>query len=114
MSHVVFGTGAVGLALIDYLAAMGEEVVAVNRSGTARVPSEVKVLAGDAGDAGFATEVTQGATVVSQCLNPPYARWPELFPPMQDAVLAGATAAGGVAGARRGTAGRRPCGFRWP
>ena len=94
MSHVVFGTGAVGLALIDHLASTGEEVVAVNRSGTARVPGEVNIVAGDAADAGFAAEVTQGATIVYQCLNPPYTQWPELFPPMQDAVLAGATAAG--------------------
>ena len=94
MSHVVFGTGAIGLALIDQLAAAGEEVVAVNRSGRAQVPSRVKVVAGDASNPAFAADVTSGAAVVYQCLNPPYTQWPELFPPMQAAVLAAATAAG--------------------
>lgn len=94
MTHVVFGTGAVGLALIDQLAAAGEEVVAVNRSGSARVPSEVKVAAGDAANAAFTAEVSAGAAVVYQCLNPPYTQWPELFPPMQAAVIEGAAAAG--------------------
>lgn len=93
MSHVVFGTGAIGLALIEHLAAAGEEIVAVNRSGTAPVPSGVKVVAGDAANVAFVTDVTSGAAVVYQCLNPPYTRWPELFPPMQAAVLSGATAA---------------------
>jgi len=93
VSHVVFGTGSVGLALIDQLAAAGEEVIAVNRSGNAEVPSRVRVVAGDAANAAFAADVTKGAAVVYQCLNPPYTQWPELFPPMQAAVLAAATAA---------------------
>ena len=36
----------------------------------------------------------EGASVVYQCLNPPYHRWAELFPPLQEAVLDGAAAAG--------------------
>jgi hypothetical protein len=36
--HVVFGTGAIGLAVIDELAARGVGVRAVNRSGRAQVP----------------------------------------------------------------------------
>jgi nucleoside-diphosphate-sugar epimerase len=92
--HVVFGTGAVGLALIDQLAASGEAVVAVNRSGSAQVPKGVEIVAGDAANAAFTADVTQGAKVVYQCLNPPYTKWPELFPPMQEAVLGGAAAAG--------------------
>ena len=94
MAHVVFGTGAVGLAVVEHLVTVGEEVIAVNRRGHADVPAGVKVVAGDASDPLFASEVVWGATVVYQCLNPGYTKWPELFPALQSAVVRGAAAAG--------------------
>ena len=94
MTHVVFGTGPVGLALVEHLAATGQKVTAVNRRGHADVPEGVDVLAGDASDAGFTTEAVRGAAVVYQCLAPPYTKWPELFPPLQAAVAEGASATG--------------------
>ena len=36
--HVVFGTGAIGLATLEALRRRGESVRMVNRSGSARVP----------------------------------------------------------------------------
>jgi nucleoside-diphosphate-sugar epimerase len=93
MTHVVFGTGPVGLALIEHLEAAGEKVTAVNRSGRADVPPGVGLVAGDASDPEFASEVVRGAAVVYQCLNPPYTKWPELFPSLQAAVLKGAVSA---------------------
>jgi len=92
--HVVFGTGAIGLTTIEILAERGTPVRAVSRSGRAAVPDGVEVLAGDATDPAFATEASAGASVVYQCLNPPYTQWPEMFPPLQAAVLEGASAAG--------------------
>ena len=92
--HVVFGSGAIGLTLADELVARGRRVHVVNRSGRAEVPEGVEVLAGDASDAAFATAACEGATVVYQCLNPPYDKWPQLFPPLQAAVLDGAANAG--------------------
>lgn len=92
--HVVFGTGAIGLALIDELAHAGLPARAVNRSGYAPVPDGVEVIGGDASDPVFTTNATAGATVVYQCLNPPYHRWAEQFPPLQDAVVAAARSAG--------------------
>lgn len=94
MSHVVFGTGTVGLALVEHLAARGEPVAAINRRGQAEVPAGVEVVGGDASDPEFAVAVTRTASVVYQCLNPPYNRWPELFPPLQTAVMEGAASAG--------------------
>ena len=85
--HVVFGTGAIGLALIDELAALGVAVRAINRSGHAEVPDGVEVVAGDVSNPAFAARAAVGATVVYQCLNPPYHRWADLFPPLQDAVI---------------------------
>jgi nucleoside-diphosphate-sugar epimerase len=92
--HVVFGTGPVGMATVELLAAGGHRVRAVNRSGRAAVPAGVEVRGGDAADPSFSENAAAGAAVVYQCLNPPYTRWPELFPPLQAGVLDGAAAAG--------------------
>jgi nucleoside-diphosphate-sugar epimerase len=92
--QVVFGTGAIGMAVIEHLAGQGQQVRAVNRSGQAEAPEGVEIVGGDASDPGFATSAAEGATVVYQCLNAPYDQWPELFPSLQAAVLAGAKSAG--------------------
>jgi nucleoside-diphosphate-sugar epimerase len=92
--HVIFGTGAIGLATLDALRRRGETARLVNRSGHARVPDDVEVAGGDARDPAFTTEVTRGAGVVYQTLNPPYAEWTAQFPLLQAGVLAAAEAAG--------------------
>jgi nucleoside-diphosphate-sugar epimerase len=92
--HAVFGTGQIGSLVARRLVDLGLDVVAVNRSGTG-APAGAAVIAGDATDPAFTTEVTRGAAVVYFCLNAPhYDRWPQEFPPMQRGVLAGAAAAG--------------------
>ncbi|MEA1902734.1 MAG: NAD-dependent epimerase/dehydratase family protein [Actinomycetota bacterium] len=92
--HVVFGTGAIGMALIEKLNRSGRSVRAVNRSGRARVPDGVDVVGGDATNTEFAKTASADAGVVYFCLNPPYTQWPTLFPPMQAAVIEGAASAG--------------------
>jgi nucleoside-diphosphate-sugar epimerase len=92
--HVVFGTGQVGRLVVELLVQDGAQVVAVNRTGRASLPG-AEVVAGDATDPAFTTQVTAGADVVYFCLNAVnYARWADEFPPLQSAVLAGAAAAG--------------------
>ncbi len=92
--HVIFGTGAVGMAIMDELVAQGKPVRMVNRSGKAAVPPGVTVLAGDAADVPFTRKAAEGASVVYNALNPAYHQWVELFPKLQAGVLAGAAAAG--------------------
>jgi nucleoside-diphosphate-sugar epimerase len=92
--HVIFGTGAIGLATLDALRRRGERVLMVNRSGTAPVPDDIEILRGDASDPAFATAAAHGAQVVYQTLNPPYHQWVELFPALQASVLAAAQASG--------------------
>jgi nucleoside-diphosphate-sugar epimerase len=92
--HVIFGTGAIGLATHDALRRRGEQVRLVNRSGHARVPDDVEVVAGDARDPAFTRAVAHGAAVVYQTLNPPYHEWTAQFPALQAGVLAAAEAAG--------------------
>jgi nucleoside-diphosphate-sugar epimerase len=91
--HVIFGTGAVGLAVMDELLARGKSVRVVNRSG-GQFPAGVESLRGDATDPDFARRAAAGASVVYNALNPAYYQWPELFPRLQAGVLAGAAAAG--------------------
>jgi nucleoside-diphosphate-sugar epimerase len=92
--HVVFGTGAIGLATFDALRRRGRTVRLVNRSGQARVPDGVEVVGGDASDPAFAAEAARGAAVVYQTLNPPYAQWSTMFPALQSGVLAAAESSG--------------------
>ena len=54
--HVIFGTGAIGLAVLDALRRRGETARLVNRSGHARVPDDVEVVGGDARDPAFTTD----------------------------------------------------------
>jgi nucleoside-diphosphate-sugar epimerase len=93
--HVIFGTGAVGMSVIDELIRRGRRRVRmVNRSGKASVPDGVEVVGGDATVETFAREASEGASVLYFALNPPYDKWPELFPPLQAGVLVGAASAG--------------------
>src|SRR6201989_720203 len=92
--HVIFGTGAVGLATLDALRRRGETARLVNRSGTAPVPDDIEVLGGDASDPAFTTAAARGARVVYQTSPPPSPGWAELSPALQASVLAAAQASG--------------------
>jgi nucleoside-diphosphate-sugar epimerase len=93
--HVVFGTGPVGMSVMEALMQTGRQRARmVNRSGRGSVPEGVEVVGGDATDGAFAREVSEGASVVYFALNPPYDKWPGLFPGLQAGVLEGAASAG--------------------
>jgi nucleoside-diphosphate-sugar epimerase len=94
--HVVFGVGQVGHALIAQLVTSGCRVRAVAKHPPKALPVEVEWSAADVTDPVAATAAAQGASVVYQCLNAPYTKWPELFPPLQRSVLAAAEAAGAL------------------
>lgn len=91
--HVIFGTGPVARATMTSLLRRDLPVRMVNRSGRfpgGDAPAGVEVLAGDARDAEFSRRAAAGASVVYQCLNPEYHEWSELFPALQNGVLAAA------------------------
>ena len=92
--HVIFGTGAIGLATFDALRRRGRTVRLVNRSGKAHVPKDVEIVSGDATDPAFAARAARGANVIYQTMNPPYQEWSAQFPALQSGVLAAAEAAG--------------------
>lgn len=91
--HVIFGTGPVGLAIMDELIAQNKQVRMINRSGQANIPDGVELVKGDASDPESTRQLCKGATVVYNCTNPLYDKWPDLFPKLQAGVLEGAASA---------------------
>ena len=71
-------------------------VRAVSRHRPAALADGVDWRAADATDLEAAADAAKGASVVYQCLNAPYTRWPDLFPPLQRGVLAAAERAGAL------------------
>ena len=71
-AHVIFGTGAIGLATYEALRRRDESVQLVDRSGHAPVPDDVEVDGGDSRDPGFTVAAARGAGVAYQTLNPRY------------------------------------------
>lgn len=90
--HVVFGRGALSLAIARQLLVQGKRVRIVNRQGKAQIQGAVEIVAADATDIEQTHKACQGADVVYQCASPPYTDWPELFPPIQKGIIAGAAA----------------------
>lgn len=88
--HVIFGAGQVGRELARTLSARGLDVRLVSRGRPQALPDGVAWQGADAADPVAATEAAAGCAVVYQCLNAPYTRWPELFPPLQRGVLTAA------------------------
>jgi nucleoside-diphosphate-sugar epimerase len=93
--HVVLGAaGGTGSAVVGELAGRGLPARAVTRSGTGDAPEGVDQLAADVGTTEGARRACERAAVVYHCAQPGYTKWPELFPPLTRAVLAGAATAG--------------------
>jgi nucleoside-diphosphate-sugar epimerase len=88
--QVVFGSGQVGRALAAHLAGLGLPVRVVSRRRMAGLPEVVDWRGADATDPEAASDAANGAAVIYQCLNAPYTKWAELFPPLQRGVLAAA------------------------
>lgn len=73
--HVVLGAGQVGSRLTKRLLAKGLRVRTVRRSGKDAQSGLHQQLSGDITDLAFAERAGAGATVVYDCMNPPYDQW---------------------------------------
>ena len=90
----MFGSGPAGRAVATELEHQGRPTRVVNRSGRP-VFAGVDTVGGDVTNPEFAHAAARGAQTVYFCLNAPhYHRWVEEFPPLQDAVVDAADAAG--------------------
>ena len=87
MTILVLGAGEVGRRLVGRLVAAGDEVVVATRSGTAL--SGARSVAVDAASPEQLAAVTRTASTVVVATNPSqYHRWPQLWPPLIDSVIA--------------------------
>ncbi len=92
--RVIFGTGAIGLAVMDELVQQGNTpVTLVNRSGEVHdtLPAGVRVVAADLTDAQQVRRAAGSADTVYLCAAPPYDKWPQQFPPLITGLINGLT-----------------------
>jgi len=112
--HVVIGAGAIGGGLARALAARDHWVRVITRSGSAPIGASgpagspgqsdgpgpagppIEPVAADASDAEGMARHTDGAAAIYNCANPPYHRWPELWPPIASSLLGAAERNGAV------------------
>lgn len=94
--HVIVGAGSIGMATAQFLAAAGEQVTLVSRSGTVGDLIGVRRVRLDATDGTALAELATGAAALYNCLNPAYQRWDTDWPPLASALLLAAERSGAV------------------
>ncbi|AUX43497.1 NAD-dependent epimerase [Sorangium cellulosum] len=97
--HVVLGAGQIGPRVADLLLAQGHRVRLVQRTRRAQGAPSIERpgltrVYGNITDLAFAEEATRGASVVYDCMNPPYHLWAEQLLPIARGALHGASKAG--------------------
>lgn len=92
--YVIVGAGQIGSQLAEHLAADGDEVTVVTRSGSGPDAPLVHKVAADATDQARLTELTRGADALFNCANPPYNTWTKDWPPLAESMLDTAEATG--------------------
>lgn len=92
----IFGTGPLGLWVMQTLHDQGKHVTLVNRSGKLphTLPENVTIVAGDASDAQVVAQLCKNADVAFHCAMPPYTEWPEKFPSLTQGILDGVSRTG--------------------
>jgi nucleoside-diphosphate-sugar epimerase len=94
--HVVIGAGPIGSGVARELAGRGCRVVIATRSGAGAGGIEAERVAADASDADAMARLAAGAAAIYNCANPPYHRWPELWPPIAASLLGAAERSGAI------------------
>jgi len=87
--RLVIGAGVIGQALAGELVQQGDDVIVASRSGTT-VPGATSVMV-DASDTTSLIRVAENSDTVFLASGPrEYSKWPTLWPPMFEAVIAAA------------------------
>ena len=96
-SVLVVGAGVIGSRVAGMLAERGDRVSVVSRRGSGpAVPRAVTRVAADAADAEAMARLAEGVSVIYNCVNPPYHRWPADWPPIAASLLGAAERSGAV------------------
>ena len=94
--HLVVGAGSVGSALASQLSAAGADVTVVTRSGSGPQVPGIRTVALDASNATALLESVPASVAIYNCVNPPYHRWPQEWPPLAAAFITYAQRTGAV------------------
>lgn len=94
--HVVVGAGPVGSATARLLAARGERVRVVTRSGSGPRLDGVERVSADASDADALVRHAEEAVALYSCAGPAYHRWSADWPPLGAALIRTAEATSAV------------------
>lgn len=94
--RAIVGAGPIGSRVAKLLAAKGEKVRVITRSGRGPQGDGIELVAADASDATTLARLTDGAKTLFNCANPAYHRWLTDWPPLADAMLHAAKANGSV------------------
>jgi nucleoside-diphosphate-sugar epimerase len=92
--HVVLGAGTIGTTIAEQLAAAGEPVRLVSRSGHSPGIAGVEAVAADLTNPVAVRAATAGAHVAYFACQPAYTDWPKGFPPLAEGVLGGLAGTG--------------------
>jgi nucleoside-diphosphate-sugar epimerase len=94
--NIIFGTGPLGLWVMQILAEKGKPVTLVNRKGEIeqKLPKQVGIVAGDATDSNIVHQICKEADAVFHCAMPPYTEWPDKFPSLTKGILKGVSLTG--------------------
>ena len=94
--HVVIGAGPVGSGIATLLAARGEAVTVITRSGSGPTHALISKVRADAADTEALVHAATGAATNFNSANPPYHQWATAWPPVHQAMLAAAERTGAV------------------
>ena len=94
--YVVAGAGIVGSTLAELLANDGQEVIVITRSGSGPTHKNIKKVAADVADLSKLLEIAPNAAAIYNCVNPPYHRWAQEWPPIAESFLGYAEKTGAV------------------
>jgi nucleoside-diphosphate-sugar epimerase len=94
--HAIVGAAAVGTATALSLVDEGHDVTMVTRSGSGPDHPGIRRVSADASDPSALAAAVGTCDVLYNCANPPYHRWPELWPPMAASMLSVASDSGAV------------------
>jgi nucleoside-diphosphate-sugar epimerase len=92
--HVVLGAGTIGTTIAEQLAAAGEPVRLVSRSGRSPGIAGVEAVAADLTNPLAVRAAAAGAHVAYFACQPAYTDWTKGFPPLAEGVLGGLTGTG--------------------
>ncbi len=94
--HVVVGSGTVGTHLAKRLGETGESVLLLARTTNPAELKNVKRIQADAASFSSLIAAAPKADYIYNCVNPPYNKWEELWPPINKALIELAKKTGAV------------------